>query len=135
MRLDDGRVIPNFMKQALTGEDLTVYGDGEQTRSFCYVSDMIEGLLTLLRSDVDDPVNIGNPDERSILNLAEVIREVANSESEITHEERPPQDPEIRRPDISKARSELEWTPNVSLRDGLRQSIPYFESQLQLQSP
>ena len=135
MRLDDGRVIPNFMKQALTGEDLTVYGDGEQTRSFCYVSDMIDGLVTLLRSDVDEPVNIGNPDERSILNLAEVIREVTDSNSEITHEKRPPQDPEIRRPDISKARSELEWTPNVSLRDGLRQSIPYFESQLQLQSP
>ena len=135
MRLDDGRVIPNFMKQALTGGDLTVYGDGEQTRSFCYVSDMIDGLVTLLHSDVDEPVNIGNPDERSILNLAEVIREVTDSKSEITHEERPPQDPEIRRPDISKARSELEWTPNVSLRDGLRQSIPYFESQLQLQSP
>ncbi len=135
MRLDDGRVIPNFMKQALTGGDLTVYGDGEQTRSFCYVSDMIEGLLTLLRSDVDEPVNIGNPDERSILNLAEVIREVTDSNSEITHEKRPPQDPEIRQPDISKARSELEWTPNVSLRDGLHQSIPYFESQLQLQSP
>ncbi len=130
MRLDDGRVIPNFMKQALTGENITVYGDGEQTRSFCYVSDMIDGLLALLRSDVDEPVNTGNPDERSILNLAEVIREVTDSESDITHNERPPQDPEIRRPDISKARSELEWTPQVSLRDGLNQSMPYFESQL-----
>ncbi len=132
MRLDDGRVIPNFMKQALTGENITVYGDGEQTRSFCYVSDMIDGLLALLRSDVDEPVNIGNPDERSILNLAEVIREVTDSESDVTYKERPPQDPEIRRPDISKARSELEWTPQVSLRDGLTQSMPYFESQLQL---
>ena len=132
MRLDDGRVIPNFMKQALTGENITVYGNGEQTRSFCYVSDMIDGLLALLRSDVDEPVNIGNPDERSILNLAEVIREVTDSESDVTYKERPPQDPEIRRPDISKARSELEWTPQVSLRDGLTQSMPYFESQLQL---
>ena len=132
MRLDDGRVIPNFMKQALTGENITVYGNGEQTRSFCYVSDMIDGLLALLRSDVDEPINIGNPDERSILNLAEVIREVTDSESDVTYKERPPQDPEIRRPDISKARSELEWTPQVSLRDGLTQSMPYFESQLQL---
>ena len=132
MRLDDGRVIPNFMKQALTGENITVYGNGEQTRSFCYVSDMIDGLLALLRSDVDEPVNIGNSDECSILNLAEVIREVTDSESDVTYKERPPQDPEIRRPDISKARSELEWTPQVSLRDGLTQSMPYFESQLQL---
>ena len=132
MRLDDGRVIPNFMKQALTGESITVYGDGEQTRNFCYVSDMIDGLLALLRSDVDEPINIGNPDERSILNLAEVIREVTDSESDVTYKERPPQDQEIRRPDISKARSELEWTPHVSLRDGLTHSMPCFESQLQL---
>jgi dTDP-glucose 4,6-dehydratase len=133
MRLDDGRVIPNFMKQALTGKDLTVYGDGEQTRSFCYVSDMIDGLLTLLHSNIDEPVNIGNPDERSILDLAEVIREVTDSESDITYKKRPPQDPEIRRPDISKARLELEWAPDVSLNDGLTESIQYFESQLQSQ--
>ncbi|CDK39313.1 dTDP-glucose 4,6-dehydratase [Halorubrum sp. DM2] len=126
MRLDDGRVIPNFMKQALTGEDLTVYGDGEQTRSFCYVSDMIDGLVALLESDVQEPVNIGNPDERTINELAEVVREVTESESGITHKELPPQDPQVRRPDITKAREELEWEPTVDLRDGLRRSVPYF---------
>ncbi|WP_248897019.1 UDP-glucuronic acid decarboxylase family protein [Haloplanus halobius] len=130
MRLDDGRVIPNFMKQALTGTDLTVYGDGEQTRSFCYVSDMIDGLIALLESDVQEPVNIGNPDERTINELAEVVLAVTDSESGITHEELPPQDPEVRRPDISKARSELGWDPEVSLREGLRESVGYFEGRV-----
>jgi dTDP-glucose 4,6-dehydratase len=130
MRLDDGRVIPNFMKQALTREDLTVYGDGKQTRSFCYVSDMIEGLVALLESDVEDPVNIGNPDERTINELADVVVEVTDSDSGITYEELPPQDPQVRRPDISKAHEELGWEPAVSLRDGLEQSLPYFEAQM-----
>lgn len=130
MRLDDGRVIPNFVKQALTGADLTVYGDGEQTRSFCYVSDMIEGLVSLLESDVQTPVNIGNPDERTINELAEVVLDVTGSKSDIIHEELPPQDPQVRRPDISKARSELNWEPKVSLRDGLSESIMYFKQQL-----
>jgi len=130
MRLDDGRVIPNFVKQALTGRDLTVYGDGEQTRSFCYTSDMIEGLVALLESDIQEPVNIGNPDERTINELAELIISLTESDSGITYEELPPQDPKVRRPDISKARSELEWEPNISLRDGLRKSIEYFEMRL-----
>jgi dTDP-glucose 4,6-dehydratase len=130
MRLDDGRVIPNFMKQALTGEDLTVYGDGEQTRSFCYVSDLIDGLVALLESDVEEPVNIGNPDERTINDLAELIIEVTGSKSGITYEELPPQDPQVRRPDISKARSKLGWEPQVSLREGLTRSMPYFEEQV-----
>jgi dTDP-glucose 4,6-dehydratase len=130
MRLDDGRVIPNFVRQALTGEDLTVYGDGEQTRAFCYVSDMIDGLVALLESDVQEPVNIGNPDERTINELAQIVIEVTGSNSGITHEELPPQDPQVRRPDISKARSELGWEPTVSLRDGLAKSIGYFEEQL-----
>lgn len=130
MRLDDGRVIPNFVRQALTGEDLTVYGDGEQTRSFCYVSDMIDGLVALLESDVQEPVNIGNPDERTINELAEDVLEVTRSESGITHEELPPQDPKVRRPDITKARAELGWEPDIKLRDGLKQSIKYFEAQL-----
>jgi dTDP-glucose 4,6-dehydratase len=130
MRLDDGRVIPNFVRQALTGEDLTVYGDGEQTRAFCYVSDMIDGLVALLESDVQEPVNIGNPDERTINELAQVVIDVTGSDSDITHEELPPQDPQVRRPDISKARSELGWEPTVSLRDGLAKSIGYFEEQL-----
>ncbi|WP_050031917.1 UDP-glucuronic acid decarboxylase family protein [Halorubrum halophilum] len=130
MRLDDGRVIPNFMKQALTGRDLTVYGDGEQTRSFCYVEDMIDGLVALLESSVQDPVNIGNPDERTINELADFILDVTESDSGITHEELPPQDPQVRRPDISKARSELNWTPEVTLREGLEMSIEYFVQQI-----
>lgn len=130
MRIDDGRVIPNFMRQALTGEDLTVYGDGEQTRSFCYVSDMIDGLVALLESEAEEPVNIGNPDERTINELAEVVLEVVGSDSGITYEELPPQDPEVRRPDISKATSELGWKPEIPLREGLIDSIPYFKSQI-----
>jgi dTDP-glucose 4,6-dehydratase len=130
MRLDDGRVIPNFAKQALAGKDLTVYGDGEQTRSFCYVSDMIDGLIALLESDIQEPVNVGNPDERTINELAKIIIDVTDSDSGITHEELPPQDPQVRRPDISKARSELGWEPDISLRDGLRKSIAYFEDRV-----
>lgn len=130
MRIDDGRVIPNFMKQALTGQDLTVYGDGEQTRSFCYVSDMIDGLVALLESDVDTPVNIGNPDERTINELAKIVIDITDSDSGITHEELPPQDPQVRRPDISKAKEELVWEPDVGLRDGLEKSVAYFEEQI-----
>ena len=130
MRLDDGRVIPNFAKQALTGKDLTVYGDGEQTRSFCYVDDMIEGLVALLESEVQYPVNIGNPDERTINELAQLMIELTESESGITYEELPPQDPQVRRPDISKARSELGWEPNKPLSEGLQRSIEYFDTQL-----
>jgi dTDP-glucose 4,6-dehydratase len=130
MRLDDGRVIPNFMKQALTGQDLTVYGDGNQTRSFCYVSDMIDGLVALLESDVEEPVNIGNPDERTINELAELILKVTGSNSGITYEELPPQDPKVRRPDISKAQSELDWEPQVSLREGLKWSVDFFEAEI-----
>lgn len=130
MRLDDGRVIPNFMKQALTGKDLTVYGDGEQTRSFCYVSDLIDGLVALLESEVEEPVNIGNPDERTILDLAETIIEMTGSSSGIIYEERPPQDPEIRRPDLSKAKQELDWEPKVPLQSGIKQTLPYFREAL-----
>lgn len=128
MRLDDGRVIPTFVRQALLGEDLTVHGDGKQTRSFCYISDMTGGLMALLESDVDTPVNIGNPDERSILELAELVLKMTGSDSGITHEPLPPQDPKVRRPDITKARRELDWTPQVSLRDGLNQSLDYFRA-------
>jgi len=128
MRIDDGRVIPTFVRQALTGEDLTVYGDGTQTRSFCYISDLIDGLQHLLQADVQTPVNIGNPDERSILELAELIIDLTESDSAITHEPLPPQDPQVRKPDISKARSELGWEPAVSLRNGLQESIEYFRT-------
>lgn len=130
MRLDDGRVIPNFMKQALTGDDLTVYGDGSQTRSFCYVDDMIGGLMALFESDVETPVNIGNPDERTIKELAEVVIDLTGSQSRITYEPLPPQDPQVRRPDISKARCELGWTPDMDLRDGLQKSVGYFRGKL-----
>jgi len=130
MRLDDGRVIPNFMKQALTGQDLTVYGDGSQTRSFCHVDDMIDALLALLESDIETPVNLGNPDERSIQELAEIVIDVTGSDSGITHESLPPQDPEVRQPDITKARSELNWKPDIQLRDGLQQSMGFFEQKI-----
>ena len=127
MRLDDGRVIPTLLKQALTGEPLTVHGDGNQTRSFCYVSDLIDGLVALMRADVQTPVNIGNPDERTILELAELILELTDSDSPITHETRPEQDPEVRRPDLVKARRELGWNPSISLREGLERTIEHFE--------
>ncbi|MEF8825718.1 MAG: UDP-glucuronic acid decarboxylase family protein [Halapricum sp.] len=130
MRLDDGRVIPTFVRQALNGNDLTVHGDGSQTRSFCYVSDMIDGFLRLLQRDVQTPINIGNPDERTILELAELIIELTDSDSEITYEPLPQQDPEVRKPDISKAKSELDWEPSVPLREGLQRSIEYFDDQV-----
>jgi len=134
MRIDDGRVIPTFVQQALTGKDLTVYGDGSQTRSFCYVSDLIDGLQKLMDSDVQEPINIGNPDERTILELAEIILELTGSTSEITYEALPPDDPKVRRPDITKAKRQLDWEPDVPLREGLSRSIEYFESILERSS-
>ena len=130
MRIDDGRVIPTFIRQGLTGEDLTVYGDGRQTRSFCYVSDLIGGILALMASDVQEPVNIGNPDERTILELAEETIELTGNKSGITFEPLPPQDPQVRRPDISKARSQLDWEPEVPLREGLKRTVQYFDRAL-----
>ena len=128
MRPDDGRVVPTFITQALRGEDLTIYGDGDQTRSFCYVSDLIGGFDRLMESDVQTPVNVGNPDERTILSLAELVIDLTDSESDITHEPLPPQDPQVRKPDIGKAKSELGWEPTVPLEEGLERSIEYFES-------
>lgn len=132
MRVDDGRVIPTFIQQALTGADLTVHGDGEQTRSFCYVSDLIDGLIALMQSSIQTPVNIGNADERTIVDLADVILELTDSASGIVHESRPPQDPEVRRPDLSKAIAELQWKPQISLREGLERTISYFEDHTDL---
>jgi dTDP-glucose 4,6-dehydratase len=126
MQLNDGRVIPNFMKQALRGDDLTVYGDGSQTRSFCYVSDEIDGLLRLAKSSEHLPVNIGNPTEFTILECAQQVLMVTGSKSKIRHEALPPDDPKQRRPDISKARSLLGWEPGVDLESGLRRSLDYF---------
>ena len=126
MQLNDGRVIPNFMKQALRGEDLTVYGDGSQTRSFCYVSDEIEGFLRLAKCEEHAPVNIGNPNEFTILECAQKVIAVTGSKSEIRYEKLPEDDPKQRRPDITKARTLLGWDPKVDLDSGLRLSLDYF---------
>ena len=126
MQLNDGRVIPNFMKQALRGDDLTVYGDGSQTRSFCYVSDEIEGIMRLAKSAEHFPVNVGNPDEFTILECAKRVIAITGSKSSIRYAKLPQDDPKQRRPDISKARSLLQWEPKVDLDTGLRMSLDYF---------
>ncbi len=127
MQLNDGRVVPNFMKQALRGEDLSVYGDGKQTRSFCYVSDEIDGFMRLAKSDEHLPVNIGNPTEFTILECAELVLKITGSKSKIRNEPLPQDDPKQRRPDISKAKSLLGWEPKIGLETGLRQSLDYFK--------
>ena len=126
MQLNDGRVIPNFMKQALRGEDLTVYGDGSQTRSFCYVSDEIEGILRLAASEEHLPVNIGNPVEFTILECARRVLATTGSKSQIRYEKLPEDDPKQRRPDITKAKSLLGWEPKIALEQGLGLSLTYF---------
>jgi dTDP-glucose 4,6-dehydratase len=127
MQLNDGRVVPNFMKQALRGEDLTVYGDGNQTRSFCYVSDEIDGFLRLSKSDEHLPVNIGNPNEFTILECAQLVIKVVGSKSRIRYEPLPQDDPKQRQPDITKARQLLGWEPKIDLQNGLRLSLDYFK--------
>jgi len=126
MQLNDGRVIPNFMKQALRGEDLTVYGDGSQTRSFCYVTDEIEGILRLARSDEHQPVNIGNPNEFTMVECAQRVLAVTGSKSKLAFEPLPQDDPKQRRPDISRARALLGWEPKTGLETGLSLSLDYF---------
>ncbi len=134
MRLNDGRVVPNFIYQALTGQPLTVFGDGSQTRSFCYVEDEVRGIYNLLMSDVHEPVNIGNPNELSILEFARAVIEVTGSASEITFvqptDERIVDDPKVRRPDISRARELLDWEPGVGLAEGLRRTVAYFKDRV-----
>ncbi len=130
MRLDDGRALPTFISQALKGEDLTVFGTGEQTRSFCYVSDMVEGLYMLLMSGEHEPVNLGNPEEISILQLAREVIELSSSKSKIVFKPLPEDDPRVRRPDISKAKRLLGWEPRVGRREGLLKTIQYFISKL-----
>jgi dTDP-glucose 4,6-dehydratase len=128
MRLNDGRVVPNFVAQALKGEPLTVYGDGAQTRSFCYVSDLVDGLVRLLHSSEHDPVNIGNPHELSVRDFAEMINRLTGNEAGVVFEDkRIAGDPQQRRPDITRARELLGWEPRVELEDGLRQTIQYFK--------
>jgi len=132
MRLDDGRVVPNFIKQALSKEPLTVYGQGTQTRSFCYVDDLIEGIYRLLLSDESRPVNIGNPDEISILGLAETINRILDNPEGVTRypEKRGEGDPEQRRPDITRAREVLDWEPLIDLETGLKKTLPYFKENI-----
>lgn len=131
LQLNDGRVVSNFMKQALRGEDLTVYGDGFQTRSFCYVSDEVEGILRLSRSDEHLPVNIGNPGEFTILECAKLVLKVTGSASKIRYEPLPEDDPKQRRPDITKAKRLLGWEPKVTLEEGLRLSLDYFREAIE----
>lgn len=130
MRLDDGRALPQFVGQALRGEDLTVYGDGSQTRSFCYVSDLIEGIYRLLLSDEVLPVNIGNPEEITILDFAKEVLKYIDTPSKIVFKELPADDPKIRQPDITKAKKLLNWEPKVSRSEGLKLTIEYFKSKL-----
>lgn len=131
MQLNDGRVVPNFMKQALLGEDLTVYGNGNQTRSFCYVSDEVDGFLRLAASTEPGPVNIGNPAEFTILECAQKVLAVTGSKSNIRYEPLPQDDPKQRCPDIGKARRLLGWEPKINLETGLRMSLEYFREALQ----
>ena len=130
MRVRDGRAIPNFISQALCDEEVTVYGNGDQTRSFCYISDLVTGLVALAESDVNSPVNIGNPTEMTILQLAELIIKATNSSSRIVHKGLPIDDPQIRQPDITRARTLLNWEPIVPIDAGLSTTIEYFLKKL-----
>jgi dTDP-glucose 4,6-dehydratase len=130
MRVNDGRAIPNFLKQALTGKDLSVYGEGSQTRSFCYVSDLVEGIYRLLLSDQNYPVNIGNPSEMTIKEMADKILQATNSTSKITYVPLPEDDPKVRQPDITRAKKHLNWEPKVKLDEGLKSTLEYFKKQL-----
>jgi dTDP-glucose 4,6-dehydratase len=130
MRVDDGRAVPSFITQVLRGEPITVFGDGKQTRSFCYVSDMVEGLYRLMMSDVIEPVNIGNPQEMTVVELAKTILELTGNRSEIIFKPLPVDDPRVRQPDITRARTHLGWEPHVSLAEGLQHTIAYFRSAL-----
>src|SRR3990167_8006555 len=130
MRIKDGRAIPNFIAQALKDEDITVYGDGAQTRSFCYITDLVEGIYRLLLSDYNLPVNIGNPSEMTVKGLAEEIIRLTGSKSKITNLPLPEDDPKVRQPDISRARNILGWQPRVELGEGLEKTIGYFKTKL-----
>jgi dTDP-glucose 4,6-dehydratase len=130
MRLDDGRVLPNFIGQALRGEPLTVYGEGKQTRSFCYVSDLVDGIFRLLFAECHDPVNLGNPNEVTILDFAKEILQLTGSASSIVNKPLPEDDPKVRRPDISRAQKLLSWEPKVDRHEGLRRTIAYYRTKV-----
>jgi dTDP-glucose 4,6-dehydratase len=126
MRIEDGRAIPAFMSQALRGEPVTVFGDGSQTRSVCYVDDLVEGIYRLLLSNETDPVNVGNPDEITMLDLAKEIIDITQSQSDIVFKPLPQDDPKIRQPDITRAKQLLDWQPQVQRREGLLKTMEYF---------
>jgi dTDP-glucose 4,6-dehydratase len=131
MRLRDGRVVPNFIQQALRGEPLTIYGDGSQTRSFCYVDDLIEGIYRLLLSNDNEPVNIGNPGEFTIAEFARIVNDLTDNTGGVIYKDmRTQDDPQVRQPDITKAKAALGWEPKVSLEDGLRRTVPWFREEL-----
>src|SRR5690349_5027901 len=130
MRLDDGRVVPTFVAQALRGEPITVFGDGSQTRSFCYVDDNVEGIWRLLRSGYQEPVNIGNPHELTVLAFAEAVQRLVGSHCPIEHRPLPEDDPKVRRPDISRAKEVLGWEPRIDFEEGMRRTIAWFRKQV-----
>jgi dTDP-glucose 4,6-dehydratase len=130
MRLNDGRAVPAFMSQALRHEDVTVFGDGSQTRSFTYITDLVDGIIRLMLSEVNDPVNIGNPREMTILDIARTIIKMTGSKSRIIHKELPTDDPKVRQPDITRARTLLGWEPKVPLEEGLVETIAYFRTKI-----
>ena len=130
MRVNDGRAVPAFMSQALRDEDVTIFGKGDQTRSFCYVSDLVDGILRLMESDLHDPVNIGNPHEMTIEEIARTIIEISGSKSRIVYRPLPEDDPKVRRPDITRARTLLGWEPKVSLDEGLLKTLDYFKTKI-----
>jgi len=130
MRLRDGRAVPAFISQALVNEDVTVFGDGRQTRSFCYISDLVDGIIRLMLSSENDPVNIGNPTEMTIEQIAKAIIEMTGSKSKIVYKPLPEDDPKVRKPDITRARTLLGWEPKVDLREGLTSTIDYFRTKV-----
>ena len=130
MSVNDGRVVSNFITQALKNEDITIYGDGSQTRSFCYIDDLVNGLIKMMDSSIAGPINIGNPSEQTILDFANLIIELTNSKSKIIHKPLPKDDPTKRRPDISLAQKELNWNPKINIKEGLMKTINYFKELL-----
>ncbi len=130
MRVNDGRAVPAFMSQALRNEDVTIFGSGEQTRSFCYVSDLVDGIIRLMESDLNDPVNIGNPHEMTIEQIAHAIIDISGSKSKIVYRPLPEDDPKVRKPDITRARTLLGWEPKVPLQEGLVKTLDYFKTKV-----
>jgi len=130
MRLRDGRAVPAFMSQALTGEDVTIFGSGQQTRSFCYVTDLVDGVIRLMESNINDPVKNGNPQEMTIEQIARMIIKLTGSKSQLVYRPLPEDDPKVRQPDITRARTLLGWEPKVGLEEGLTRTLEYFRTKV-----